>query len=69
MSSDQYRYFELGNDDFYRVHRDGSPVEFWVGGEWMLSVLPDLAGFLDDALGSGVSVREVLDMAEVPRVQ
>jgi hypothetical protein len=64
---DQYRYYLVG-EDWYRVHRDEAPVEFWDGDGWRLSVLPDQQRFLEDALGSGAKVREVLDPEEVPRV-
>ena len=64
--SPEYRYYELGGD-FYRTWGE-DVVQFWDGDQWKRSVLPDKAAFLDDVLGSGATVREVLDMAEVPGV-
>lgn len=64
---DQYCYFLVGSDH-WRVHRDEAPVEFWDGDEWRQSILPNREMFLNDALGSGATVREILDLEEVPRV-
>ena len=64
---DQYRYYLVGEDTWYRVHRDEAPVEFWTGDEWKRSILLTRWDFLEDALGGGSPVREVFDVGEVPR--
>lgn len=69
--TDTLRYFKVGDStpDYYRVAYSPSQVWFWERDRWRNSVLPNLRAFLDDAHGSGATVREVLPSdlpAEVP---
>lgn len=59
------RHYEMAGD-FWRAPESGGPVEFWSGTEWRRSALPSRFAFLDDALGGGGSVREVLNPGELP---
>lgn len=45
-----------------------APVDFWDGTAWKHSVLTSFGSYLDDVLGSGATVREILDVAELPDV-
>jgi len=56
------------NPSYYRVVNgdSGRPVEFWSGGIWNPSYMPNDWMLLDDILGSGATVRELLDPEEWP---
>lgn len=65
-----FRYYAIGgagSSDYWRALPDRPLVEFWDGTGWRISVLPNRLAFLDDVLGGGLLVREVLDLDEVPR--
>lgn len=51
---------------YFRVHDGGSVVYFWSGTEWNRSAIQPLIWHLDDVLGSGATVRELLDEKEIP---
>lgn len=64
-----------GNDPSYFRAPDGGGValptsqrvEFWDGKEWKNSSLQPLMRHLDDVLAGGATVREILDVRELPR--
>lgn len=66
---------ELGSDPSYFRLKEGErygtvfnmPVDFWNGSEWQASLLHPFFRYLDDVLGSGATVREILDEKDVPR--
>lgn len=60
-----YHYYLVGTC-YYRVQHADTLVEFWTGDEWRASLLEGRQDLLDDALGAGSTVREVLDQSEVP---
>lgn len=66
MSTPEHRYYEVGGD-YYRTWGE-DVVQFWNGHRWVRSMLPDRPSFLDDARGGGGTVRELLDLTEVPSV-
>lgn len=66
---DPFHYYAIRGSDrweHWRALEDRGLVEFWDGQDWRVSVLPNRVAFLDDALGGGATVREVLDPEEVP---
>lgn len=65
----------LGDPGYFRVLEasdwsglpSGRPVEFWTGTEWKPLALQPFARHLDDVLRNGSTIREILDVRELPR--
>lgn len=56
---------ESVNSPLYYRCRHGR-VEFWDGERWLRSLLASRLSLLDDLLGGGGPIREILDPAELP---
>lgn len=60
VTSNDPSYFRCNNNFF-------GPVRYWIGHEWKESTISGVGAYFDDVLGSGATVRELLDEKDVPR--
>lgn len=64
MASSQASYYRVWNNGFEGI--PSTPASYWDGSAWRSSMFPTFNQLLDDVLGSGATIRELLDPAEVP---